>query len=173
MAGAEMQKPLSTAARWVAFIVIFLLGTLSAFALTKSSPVLTVIGSDFGMGLATVGWINSAFSVMGMVVAFPSALLIQKLGIKGTLLLSVGPVKGLVLKADATSRYREGRYTDTDGSVHAYGGVLLIGAGAEYTWRSVMLYVRGYNLTDRHYRDHGGVPQPGATVLAGLRVSIE
>ena len=120
--------------------------------------------------------LNAAYSwcrVMQDAGEWISGSALEYLSHKGTLLLAVEPVKGLVLKADATYRYREGRYTDSDGNVCAYGGVLLVGAGAEYTWRSATIYVRGYNLTDRHYRDHGGVPQPGATVLAGLRVSIE
>ena len=120
--------------------------------------------------------LNAAYSwcrVMQDAGEWISGSALEYLRHKGTLLLAVEPMKGLVLKADATYRYREGRYTDNDGNVCAYGGVLLVGAGAEYTWRKATVYVRGYNITDRHYRDHGGVPQPGATLLAGLRVSIE
>ena len=120
--------------------------------------------------------LNAAYSwcrVMQDAGEWISGSALEYLRHKGTLLLAVEPVKGLVLKADATYRYREGRYTDSDGNVCAYGGVLLVGAGAEYTWCRTTIYVRGYNLTDRHYRDHGGVPQPGVTMLAGLRVSIE
>lgn len=103
-AGVATQENLSTARRWISFIVIYLLGAISAFTLTKSAPVLTTIGADFGMGLATVGWINSAFSVMGVVVAFPSAFFIRKLGIKGTVLLSAASlVVGALLVVFATS----------------------------------------------------------------------
>ena len=140
---------------------------------TKVDAVGVDVTSAAMVGVVTLNAAYSWCRVMQDAGEWISGSALEYLRHKGTLLLSVEPVKGLVLKADATYRYREGRYTDTDGSVHAYGGVLLVGAGAEYTWRSVMLYVRGYNLANRQYRDHGGVPQPGATVLAGLRVSIE
>ena len=140
---------------------------------TKVDAVGVDVTSAARVGVVTLNAAYSWCRVMQDAGEWISGSALEYLRHKGTLLLSVEPVKGLVLKADATYRYREGRYTDTDGSVHAYGGVLLVGAGAEYTWRSVMLYVRGYNLSNRQYRDHGGVPQPGATVLAGLRVSIE
>lgn len=91
---------------------------------------------------------------------------------KGTLAACVEPVKGLKLKADATYRFREGRYTDADGNIVDYGGVLLLGAGAEYQWRMATLFVNGYNLTDRCYRDHGGVPMPGATLMGGVRLDL-
>lgn len=78
-------KTMSAASRWAAFAALYLLGVVATFALNKSSPVLTVIGADFGMGLATVGWINSACTVMGMVVAFPAAWIIAKLGSKRAL----------------------------------------------------------------------------------------
>lgn len=91
---------------------------------------------------------------------------------KGRLAVCAEPLKGLKLKADATYRFRVGRYTDANGNICDYGGVLLLGAGAEYQWRWATFFVEGRNLADRQYRDHGGVPQPGATVLGGIRVSL-
>ena len=79
---------MSAAARWAAFASLYLLGVVATFALNKASPVLTVIGADFGMGLATVGWINSACTVMGMVVAFPAAWIIKKFGSKRALIIA-------------------------------------------------------------------------------------
>ncbi|MBR4505371.1 MAG: TonB-dependent receptor, partial [Bacteroidales bacterium] len=52
-----------------------------------------------------------------------------------------------------------------------YGSVLLFNASVEYAFRYATLFVEAYNVTDRHYRDLGGVPQPGATILAGIRMN--
>ena len=64
---------------WVAFAAFYLFGVVSVIAHAKAAPLLTIIGDDFGMGLSTVGWINSCFSVTGIIVAFPAALLIHAL----------------------------------------------------------------------------------------------
>ena len=82
------------------------------------------------------------------------------------------PAERLGLRLDATYRYREGRWVDADGRVQAYGGVPLVGAGVDYRLGSSTLYVEGYNLLDRQWRDHGGVPQPGISVRAGVRVAL-
>ena len=91
---------------------------------------------------------------------------------KGSLSICVEPVKGLRIKADATYRFREGFYTDADGNILSYGGVLLFGAGAEYQWHKMTLFADGFNLSGRHYRDHGGVPMPGTTFIAGVRLDL-
>ena len=91
---------------------------------------------------------------------------------KGSLSICVEPVKGLRIKADATYRFREGFYTDADGNILSYGGVLLFGAGAEYQWHKMTLFADGFNLSGRHYRDHGGVPMPGTTFIVGVRLDL-
>ena len=101
-----------------------------------------------------------------------SASALEYLRHKGTLSVSVEPVSGMHLRADVTYRFREGLYTDADGNIQAYGGVLLVNAGIEYRWRKVTFFIDGYNLTDRQYRDHGGVPQPGLTAQGGARLSL-
>ena len=73
----------------------------------------------------------------------------------------------------ATYRFREGQYVE-DGVAHNYGGALLVDAAAEYALRPALtLYLRGYNLFDASWRDLGGVPQPGVTLAAGLRLQLE
>ena len=78
----------------------------------------------------------------------------------------------LRLKAGASWRQRHGQWVDANGNVHDYGNVLLADAAAEYRWRKVTLFAEGYNLLDRPYRDHGGVPMLGRTWLAGLRLEM-
>ena len=70
------------------------------------------------------------------------------------------------------SRASLGFYTDADGNNLSYGGVLLFGSGAEYQWHKMTLFADGFNLSGRHYRDHGGVPMPGTTFMAGVRLDL-
>ncbi|MBP3763190.1 MAG: TonB-dependent receptor [Bacteroidales bacterium] len=72
-------------------------------------------------------------------------------------------------KLGGAYRSRVGQYVDEAGQVCDYGGVFLLSASAEYDLRQLTLYVQGYNLLGTHYRDHGGVPQPGASLLVGMR----
>ena len=96
----DKQVSMSSRACWTVFLAFFALGVVSSVSLNKAAPVLTVIGADFGMDLGALGWINSCFSVMGLAVAFPAALLIRKLGFKGCVAVSgaaivVGGLLGL------------------------------------------------------------------------------
>lgn len=102
---------------------------------------------------------------------------------KATLYLALSPLPQLRLKVDALYRYREGRYTDAQGNLCSYGGVLLMSAAAEYTLplgrhsgvaggSQLQLFAEGHNLLNASYRDHGGVPQPGRTFIGGLRLNL-
>ena len=74
-------------------------------------------------------------------------------------------------KLGAAYRYREGQYV-ADGQRHDYGGVLLVDAGVERAFGPATLYLQAYNLLNVSYRDYGGVPQPGITATAGLRLGL-
>ena len=74
-------------------------------------------------------------------------------------------------KLGAAYRYREGQYV-ADGQRHDYGGVLLVDAGVERAFGSATLYLQAYNLLNASYHDYGGVPQPGITATAGLRLGL-
>lgn len=87
----------------------------------------------------------------------------------------------LRLKAGASLRHREGQYVE-DGEAKAYGTALLVDAAAEYDLLrpcrqdaggpGLTLYLEGHNLLDRPWRDLGGVPQPGLTLMAGARLAL-
>lgn len=70
-------------------------------------------------------------------------------------------------------RFREGNYVLADGNTESYGGVLLAEVRASYTLGHATLYLEGHNLLNTSWRDHGGVPQPGLTLLAGVRFAVE
>ena len=77
----------------------------------------------------------------------------------------------LCLKAGASLRHREGQYVE-NGMAHPYGNAFLVDAAIEYALSPVTLYLEGHNLLNRPWRDLGGVPQPGLTLLAGTRLSL-
>lgn len=110
-----------------------------------------------------------------------SSSAIDHLSHKAQLWASVRPVDRLCLKAGASLRHREGQYVE-DGEAKAYGTALLVDAAVEYDLlRSgrqdagaprLTLYLEGHNLLDRPWRDLGGVPQPGLTLMAGARLAL-
>ena len=112
-----------------------------------------------------------------------SAYALEYLRHKADLYVAFSPWPRLRLKADASYRYRIGQYTDSQGQLHTYGGVLLLNAAAEYALplgrhadtlhgTVLHLFVEGHNLLDTQYRDHGGVPQPGRTFVGGVRLNL-
>ncbi len=110
-----------------------------------------------------------------------SSSAIDHLSHKAQLWASVRPVDRLCLKAGASLRHREGQYVE-DGEAQAYGTALLVDAAVEYDLlRScrqdaggprLTLYLEGHNLLNRPWRDLGGVPQPGLTLMAGARLAL-
>lgn len=100
-----------------------------------------------------------------------SSSAIDHLGHKLQLHAAARVTKHLNLKSGAQWRHREGQYVE-DGTAHPYGDVLLVDAAVEYELTPVTLYLEGHNLLDRPWRDLGGVPQPGFTLLAGVRLSL-
>lgn len=82
------------------------------------------------------------------------------------------PIRGLRLKAMCDYHYREGGYTDINGDYWNYDPVFLINAGVEYDLWKCTLFVEGFNLLNQTYRDYGGVPQPGFSCLAGVRLIL-
>ena len=66
---------------------------------------------------------------------------------------------------------------DAVGNLFDYGPAWLLNAAVEYTLTparhaALTLFAEGRNLLDTRYRDHGGVPQPGRTVMAGLKLNM-
>lgn len=106
-----------------------------------------------------------------------SSYVLDYLRHKGVLTVALVPLRlfeaesafPLRLKGDIVYRCREGNYIGADGNLTPYGDVLLVNATAEYPLRRLTLFLQFHNLTNRSYCDHGGVPQPGITFLAGLR----
>ena len=82
----------------------------------------------------------------------------------------LAPVTSLHVKLMVDYRYRVGSYTDN--GVHLYQPVWLVNASAEYLWKQFVFFVEGYNLLNAQYLDYGGVPQPGVSFLAGVKLNV-
>lgn len=91
---------------------------------------------------------------------------------KGELFITYSPIERLTLRASLTVRQREGHYTDENGQLVDYAIPALLNASAEYDFGRVAVFAEGYNLLDAQYCDYGGVPQPGISVMAGLKLNL-
>ena len=103
---------------------------------------------------------------------FMSGSVLDYLRHKAQAYVVFAPWTPLKLKFDAIYRYREGKYVDENGEICEYGGVFLFNAKIEYTLKKATFFAEAHNLANQHYRDHGGVPQPGIMLYAGIKVTI-
>ena len=67
---------------------------------------------------------------------------------------------------------RMGSYTDTDGQIQSYHPYSVVDARLAWDADTYSIYIAGNNLTCHRYVDYGNVPQPGAWVTAGVKVSL-
>lgn len=81
-------RQLTERERWMSFCCLFFFGFASVYSLFKVSPVMTDIGASFGMGLDTVGYINSVFAISAAVFAFPGTWIMRNVGVKISLLVA-------------------------------------------------------------------------------------
>lgn len=78
----------------------------------------------------------------------------------------------LSLKCDVNYRHREGVYADAEGVPHPYPDALLVNASLEYAFPRVAFSFDVHNIANCSYRDFGGVPQPGRTFMARVRLKL-
>lgn len=86
-------KDMSLSKRWLMATVIYLV-MFAAFANQFKAPglfgqIIPQLGFNEMHGFWNVGWVMSMFSVMGVIMAFPAAGIVQKFGIKKTLTVTV------------------------------------------------------------------------------------
>lgn len=74
--------------RWVTFAALFLFGFTASCNLFKASPVMTVIGGDLGLDASGLGLIMTFYSIAALVMAFPGALVMRKIGVKAMVVIS-------------------------------------------------------------------------------------
>ncbi|MDR0500841.1 MAG: MFS transporter [Coriobacteriales bacterium] len=96
-----LNRQLSKSEKWVTFYGLFFFGFTCVYNLLKPSSALLEIGSAFGLGLDTVGYVMSVFAFATLALAYPGTWLMRTMGIKSSLVLSIvitiiGSVVGFV-----------------------------------------------------------------------------
>lgn len=81
-------RQLTGAERWLCFAAMFVFGTFCMYQNVMVAPILTQVGAAFGVGLGSVGLVQSLYAVAGLVLAYPAAGIMRGLGIKFSLLVA-------------------------------------------------------------------------------------
>lgn len=74
--------------RWMTFLCMFFFAMVTMFGMLKVSPVLMVVGEQYGMGLDSVGNIMSLFNIAGIIMSFPAIWVMRNLGVKFSLIVT-------------------------------------------------------------------------------------
>jgi predicted MFS family arabinose efflux permease len=83
-------------------LAVYLAGIGAAANRFKVPPVLDTLMADRQVDMATGGWFMSVFSIAGLALAIPAAILLTRLGLRATGLIAVGcTVVGAVIGAIA------------------------------------------------------------------------
>lgn len=81
-------RQLTPRERWICFSALFFFGFIAAFNLFKAPPVLGFIAQDLMLSPDMVGMIMTSYSICALVFAFPGMWIMQKLGVKFSVILS-------------------------------------------------------------------------------------
>lgn len=86
---------------WSVSLAAILAGIAIAIIQNKVVPCISVVQESFSISAEDAGWLSSVFCVMGIVMAFPGAMIVEKIGLKRTGVLSLlfgiaGTALGLV-----------------------------------------------------------------------------
>lgn len=77
----------SMARRWLIFSTVFLTAITSAYNMYKAPPLFNALISEVGFTPDNIGLMMSVFAILSIILAFPAGLIINKIGIKTSLLL--------------------------------------------------------------------------------------
>ena len=73
---------MNTKKAWIVALVTIFAGIALALVQNKVAPCMTTLQSAFGIDMATAGWLSSLFSLVGIIVALPASIILNKLGPK-------------------------------------------------------------------------------------------
>lgn len=74
---------------WLVSLSAIFAGIVIAIIQNKVVPCLAVLQDAFSVDMSTGGWLSSVFCVMSIIVAFPAAIITNRLGAKMTCLVSL------------------------------------------------------------------------------------
>ncbi|MBC2890238.1 MFS transporter [Gordonibacter massiliensis (ex Traore et al. 2017)] len=84
-----LDRQLNNKERWLCFWALFLYGFMTSFMLFKASSVLPYIASDLSIASGDVGMVMTSFSIAGLILAYPGAWIMRKVGMKFSVMIVV------------------------------------------------------------------------------------
>lgn len=81
-------RQLSSSERWACFAALFFLGFTATFNQFKAAPAIQFIGSDLGMPVTMLSQIMGVYSIAGMLLAYPGMLIMQRFGVKFSVVIT-------------------------------------------------------------------------------------
>lgn len=95
---------MNTKRAWIVALATIFAGIALALVQNKVAPCMTTLQSAFGIDMATAGWLSSLFSLVGIVMAIPASIVLNKLGPKkGGIIALICAVIGSIIGVMTTS----------------------------------------------------------------------
>ena len=89
---------MNTKRAWIVALATIFAGIALALVQNKVAPCMTTLQSAFGIDMATAGWLSSLFSLVGIVMAIPASIVLNKLGPKkGGIIALICAVVGSII----------------------------------------------------------------------------
>ncbi|WP_158408591.1 CynX/NimT family MFS transporter [Desulfosporosinus fructosivorans] len=90
--------------RWAIFIVVYLSNVIACLNQFKVPPVMGILMQEFHVNSTTAGWLMSIFALTGIILAFPTAVILRRFGPQKSGMLALGcTILGCVVGAIATN----------------------------------------------------------------------
>jgi len=93
MESKTITKPVSTPLLpygWVILGVVYLASVVAAFGQFKIPPIMPVLMQTFHIDLTQAGSLMSIIAVIGLILALPTGIILQRLGSKATMIIALG-----------------------------------------------------------------------------------
>ena len=95
---------MNTKRAWIVALATIFAGIALALVQNKVAPCMTTLQGAFGIDMATAGWLSSLFSLVGIVMAIPASIVLNKLGPKkGGIIALICAVVGSLIGVMTTS----------------------------------------------------------------------
>ena len=86
---AREKSPITPYA-WVILVVVYLAGVVAPFNQFKIPPIMPLLMTKFQVDLTQAGLLMSVIAGIGLVLAIPAGIILQRFGSKATILISLG-----------------------------------------------------------------------------------
>ncbi len=79
---------------WVILVVVYFAGVVAPFNQFKVPPIMPLLMAGFHLDLTQAGVLMSIMAAIGLILAIPASIVLQRLGPKGTILVALGFLAG-------------------------------------------------------------------------------